>query len=443
MTKISERIPTKVSDLDNDLPSPDWQESDQSSPAYIENRTHWKESGEPVYLIEPQTIDWRSGGTPISVGPAYQIPNAGDTVFFSGDECTATTFGETIQVHNMNKDIYLIFYPDYSVKFAAGSTGTYNVSAQLISETYHKLDNKYLNLDTELDSTSDNPVANKAVSAVLQGKVSDVQVNGTSVVNNGVAEIPYADTSNAGVVKIDATNGVGVESQHKLYINYASSDLIKSGIGNYRPITPPRQHESVFYGLAKAAGDTTQTLSSNAVGVYTEEAKFAIQKMISPIQTFKPMEFIARYSPGEALSKVTIDTDMNGEPFKLAAAQIILKVGTPTTNTRDYIRCNAIDNTGAKRGFPTLSLISAGGTSCWMIQVFVSFGGLGLCFGKSTATGNTQYAQLATFQGAVNDETVVIPVNYITNVSFEQYNENSTLIPADSEVIIYGCRVIE
>ena len=90
----------------------------------------------------------------------------------------------------------------------------------------------------------------------------------------------YATASTAGIVKVDSTNGVGIESGHKLYIEYAPSNLIKSGTGNYRPITPPRQHEAVFYGLAKAAGDVTQSVSSNTVGIYTTEAKAAIKSML-------------------------------------------------------------------------------------------------------------------------------------------------------------------
>lgn len=109
---------------------------------------------------------------------------------------------------------------------------------------------------------------------------TDVQIDGTSITADGVANIPIATSSQAGVAIIEPTNGIGIESQHKLYINCAPSDLIKSGVGNYRPISPPRQHESVFYGLAKAAGDTTQALSSNAVGTYTDSAKTAIKQML-------------------------------------------------------------------------------------------------------------------------------------------------------------------
>ena len=40
------------------------------------------------------------------------------------------------------------------------------------------------------------------------------------------------------------------------------------------------QHASTFYGLAKAAGDTTQPSSSNEVGTYTDFAKASIKSML-------------------------------------------------------------------------------------------------------------------------------------------------------------------
>lgn len=61
----------------------------------------------------------------------------------------------------------------------------------------------------------------------------------------------------------------------------ATPDRIKSGLASNQPVTPFRQHLSTFYGLAKAAGDTTQSASSNAVGNYTEDAKSAINEMLN------------------------------------------------------------------------------------------------------------------------------------------------------------------
>jgi len=60
----------------------------------------------------------------------------------------------------------------------------------------------------------------------------------------------------------------------------ATSLAIKYGTNKWNPIVSEHQHESTFYGLAKAAGDSTQSQSNNAVGTYTTEAKAAIRSML-------------------------------------------------------------------------------------------------------------------------------------------------------------------
>lgn len=90
----------------------------------------------------------------------------------------------------------------------------------------------------------------------------------------------YASSSKAGVVKIPNNLGIYINpSTGEIMISSASSVNIKEGINIYRPLSPAKQHESTFYGLAKAAGDTTQSQSNNAVGTYTTEAKAAILNM--------------------------------------------------------------------------------------------------------------------------------------------------------------------
>ena len=64
-------------------------------------------------------------------------------------------------------------------------------------------------------------------------------------------------------------------------MDWSSLDHIKQGGRIYEPLATGHQHASTFYGLAKAAGDTTQSQSSNAVGTYTEDAKSAISEMLN------------------------------------------------------------------------------------------------------------------------------------------------------------------
>lgn len=119
---------------------------------------------------------------------------------------------------------------------------------------------------------------------VSEPPVQDVQINGTSIVNNGVANIPIANQYSLGVIKVSSGNtqdtGFAFDSGGNIYVAPASDASIKQG-NKIRPaIVPGNQHTAVFYGLAKAAGDTTQSASSNAVGTYTDEAKAAIKNML-------------------------------------------------------------------------------------------------------------------------------------------------------------------
>ena len=141
--------------------------------------------------------------------------------------------------------------------------------------------------DTASDGDTDKTwSADKLVEELANaGTVQGVTVNGASIVNSetGVAEIPIMSNSAFGVAKTINSNGISVDNSGCLRVASASVDVIKRATGNgslYQPIVPYYQHQSTFYGLAKAAGDTTQSASSNAVGTYTEEAKVAIRNMI-------------------------------------------------------------------------------------------------------------------------------------------------------------------
>lgn len=118
------------------------------------------------------------------------------------------------------------------------------------------------------------------VAELVDIPVDDVQINGTSIMQDGIANIPIASTSTLGAVTCAQDYGITVLSNGRLQTTSPSDAQLKSGSSNYRVITPTNQHKSVFYGLAKASGDTTQSESDNAVGTYTDEAKASIQSML-------------------------------------------------------------------------------------------------------------------------------------------------------------------
>lgn len=112
--------------------------------------------------------------------------------------------------------------------------------------------------------------------------VTDVQVNGVSVVTDGVANVPIAsnDGIGVGVVGAKASNGILINSRGLITLSPSNMTKCKGGTNSQFAIVPNVQHYSAFYGLAKAAGDTTQSASSNAVGQYTDNAKASIKAML-------------------------------------------------------------------------------------------------------------------------------------------------------------------
>lgn len=82
-----------------------------------------------------------------------------------------------------------------------------------------------------------------------------------------------------------ASNGTYVISQSDGEMELADMPMatdaqIKNASENYAPISPAKQHRAVFYGLATAAGDSTQSASSNEVGTYTDDALDKILMML-------------------------------------------------------------------------------------------------------------------------------------------------------------------
>lgn len=89
------------------------------------------------------------------------------------------------------------------------------------------------------------------IAGMVNALVTDVQVNGTSVLSGGVANVPVA-----------------------------SSNAIKAGAGTNVILVPSNQHAAVFYGLAKVAG-SEERYSELPRGQYTESAKSAIHTMLN------------------------------------------------------------------------------------------------------------------------------------------------------------------
>lgn len=114
------------------------------------------------------------------------------------------------------------------------------------------------------------------------GAVDDVQIDGISIIQDGVANVPIASSSTYGVIMVrDGADGLFVRTNNKeLSISLAPERDTKDGTNLYKPVVPYNQHQSAFYGLAKAAGSDEKN-STLPVGQYTEAAKSAISEMLN------------------------------------------------------------------------------------------------------------------------------------------------------------------
>ena len=129
----------------------------------------------------------------------------------------------------------------------------------------------------------DDGEANVTITEAAASGVSDVQINGTSIVSDGVANIPAAGVGTLGVVKVHPDYGITLLG-NTLITNYASETNVKAGSNGNKPIVPYMQHAAAFYGLAKVAGADEKD-STLAMGTYTEAAKSAIAQMLNAAES--------------------------------------------------------------------------------------------------------------------------------------------------------------
>lgn len=181
---------------------------------------------------------------------------------------------------------------------------------------------------------------------VTASPVTDVQVDSSSVVSDGVANVPIASANTPGVVKIGT--GLAVNSSDVLYVRTPTDANVKAGTSAQHSITPEKQHAATFYGLAKAAGDTSQSASENAVGAYTDEARKAIKKMLGIYEA--PWELIREDTvTNDTEADIIINADSNGQAFELTDVRLVLVSPQQDTafSKADYGRVRFYYQTGA------------------------------------------------------------------------------------------------
>ena len=171
-----------------------------------------------------------------------------------------------------------------------------------------------------------------------EGAVQDVQVNGTSVLNNGVANFPWAASGTYGVMQ--PQNGLSAY-QGKISVATPTDAQLKDGVLVSTAVILGKQHQAAFYGLAKAAGADMKNVSGATVGVYPEAQKSAISQMLnSPVTISGSTPTITalpgvRYVCGEV---TTLDITLPASgcvdvTFESGSTATVLTITPPTGQT--------------------------------------------------------------------------------------------------------------
>lgn len=184
--------------------------------------------------------------------------------------------------------------------------------------------------DVKVDGVSVLDENGVAIIVLPTVPVMDVQVNGSSVLQSGVANVPLCAGGNTrGVVGVSNSQGVGViTGTGILEIKPADNSDIKGGSYTAKALVPNTQHRAVFFGLSKVAGvdlkDETVTL-----GAYPDSSKQAIQKMLGLDGILGDFENSAVASKAYAIGETFI---YNGKRYRATAAIAISDVIAPGTN---------------------------------------------------------------------------------------------------------------
>lgn len=251
--------------------------------------------------------------------------------------------------------------------------------------------------------------------------VGDVLIDGTSIVNaEGDAKIPTASSTAKGVISVSG-DGLGITSGGRLRVNSPQSTRIKEGTQLYQPIDIYHNHEGVFYGMAKAAGDTTQSESTNPVGNYTDDAKIAIQKMLGVYDP--PFRLLKEVTGGSVSGNIYIDHDLDNNVLSLKEVVIIFDGVQASGTGSACIAINGDNQTISGNNVPFLALYNLYHASARNMAAHLSIKG-GLFFGEylvhaaDAMAGTSIGSSLNAYGKIAADAITSICIGSINNYNF-------------------------
>lgn len=201
--------------------------------------------------------------TSYAVGDKVKITATVDNeTTVTGYVCKTANSDAEFTVTNWTKDTYM----NYAEIIGNGATENTRSNARALSWE----GNEYLMGDIYVHANADSSGGTRVP--------HDIQINGTSIVSNGVANIPLGSSQVYGALM--AQHGL-TTFEGKISVATPTDAQFRQGnLANSASVLS-KQHLSAFYGLAKAAGADMKDIASATVGIYPEAQKSAISQMLN------------------------------------------------------------------------------------------------------------------------------------------------------------------
>lgn len=254
---------------------------------------------------------------------------------------------------------------------------------------------------------------------VATPSVKDVQVDGTSIVDGGVANIKQADQDTYGLVKYSINGGIATNSAGQLVLNDSSKSNIDTRFP-YKPLTGANLDYAVKAALTDGKGTA-----------YTDAEKRAARERIGLGGDF---ELIASVTLSEAVTEVIINTDMNGNAFEVS--HFLIDVLTkPSENSS----CLAVWNENNKYIAEANNAFASSGKAVSIFSQIVN--GARIVFSSDGAANSTTATYIRSFSPIAKTNDMPHFSETIKGFKFKNSYSFNYLIPEGTVFNVYGVRV--
>lgn len=260
----------------------------------------------------------------------------------------------------------------------------------------------------------------EAVDAKTIG-VQDVQVNGESIVADGVANVPVATRENVGVAQIEPKYGIGIYN-NKLTVQPMEPKYVDSRSGGNRPLCI----NTLDYAVKAAMCDGKGT-------GWTADEQAAARERIGASKKLGIWEDIATVNITEDAAAITVNLDANGNTFSLSdiICEITIPTESPVKQRSIYFGLNISTNFTFSRVVLTTNerYISGAITYARIVS------GRVICDGAISGPSNTRYQPY--YKYAIFSGHGGIEAESFDSVSVFTYSD---AFPAGTTVILKGVR---